>query len=81
MNMESTRAAAAATAPLRTPASIYDSTHYKSSTVDEILATLMIGLAVRHHAMAERVLVIGKIERLLRRKIELGLLKGDGRDG
>ena len=80
MRVENSRAATAATARLKAHVEINHSGRQRSTRIDDILAALILGLAVRHHTGSERALVADRIDRLLRRKIELGLV-GGVRDG
>jgi len=80
MRIESSGAATAATAPIRTHTSPYALGSAGSSTIDDVLTTLVFGLASRHHKSSERMLVASKINRLLRRRIELNPV-GDVRHG
>ena len=76
MNTKSSRAATAATAPVKSTGVLYHRVTYSATTINDVLAALLFGMASPHLSVAERVTVLDRIDRLVRLKIDAGLLKG-----
>lgn len=71
MRQAATKAAARVVSPMR----LYRPCSAKSTTINEILARLLFGLAIPHITLSERKTVLNAIDGLIRLKIDAGLLK------
>ena len=79
MRLERSRAATAATAPLKSTQVSYRVASCSATTINDVLAVLLFGLESPHVTLPERQTILSTIEDLIRRKIDLGLLKGRSR--
>ncbi len=77
MRRQKEGATAATMAPKETLQSqCYRSRLQKSSTINQILASLLFALQNQRLTSSERTAILDSVEGLIRLKIELGLLKG-----
>ncbi len=76
MRRECSRAATPATTPLESTQVLYRGVSCSATTINDILAQLVFGLASPHLSRVERAGVLDVIDRLIRLKIDVGLLKG-----
>jgi hypothetical protein len=76
MNPEMKRAATEAAARVVSPVRLYRPCETKSTTINEILARLLFSLESPHRTATERSNVLGVVDRLIRLKIDNGLLVG-----
>jgi hypothetical protein len=74
MKPESSRAATAATAPLKSTQVVYQGASYSATTISDVLARLLFGLASSHLTSAEQTALLDKIDGLIRLKFDAGLL-------
>jgi len=74
MRARTDQAATEATAQSKSTRTSYPTWLYRASRINDILARLLLGLETRHHGAYERGIVAGKIEQLVRSKIDLGFL-------
>ena len=79
MRKKRDRAATAATAPSKSTGVLYHRVTYSATAINDVLAALLFGMASPHLSVAERVTLLDHIDRLVRLKIDAGLLKGQRR--
>jgi hypothetical protein len=76
MRRESSRAATAAAAPLKSTMAVYQRVSQQASTINEMLARLLFSLQSPHTTLPERQTVLSTIDDLIRLKVDAGLLRG-----
>lgn len=76
MRKRRNRVATAAATPLNSTQVVYHNASYSATTINDVLAVLLFGMASPHLSVAARTTLLGRIDRLVRLKIDLGFLKG-----
>lgn len=76
MRTKQSRAATAATAPLKSTQVLYRAASYSATTINDVLTRLLFGLSIPHVTLTEQATVLDAIDGLLRLKIDAGLLGG-----
>lgn len=75
MKRESSRAATAMTAPLKSAHAIYHSTVHSATTINEVLAKFVFSLQSPRLSPAEETGVLDVIDNLIRLKVDLGFVR------
>jgi hypothetical protein len=74
MRPKCSRAATAATAPLKSAQVVYHGVSCSATTINDVLTRLLFGLAIPHVTLTEQSTVLDAIDGLIRLKIDAGLL-------
>jgi hypothetical protein len=75
MRPESSRAATAAAAPLKSTMAVYHGTPRCATAINDVLARLLFGLERPHLSPLERTGVLSLVDQLVRLKVDAGLLR------
>ena len=76
MRLERSRAATAATAPLKSTPPFYHGASYSATIINDLLARFIFGLESPQLSPSERTGVLDVIDGLVRLKVDLGLVQG-----